>query len=92
MMISISSVANKILNGIFDEQSKEEPNMKLLTPSFFELKGIEFANAVSELDENNYIIGADISRGGRGNLPQIAWLDNVEITELGLTYLLRNGE
>ncbi|PEE36091.1 YjcQ family protein [Bacillus pseudomycoides] len=91
-MVKISSKAHKILIGIFDEQNKEDANMKLLTPMFFEVKGTEFANAVNELEENNYIIGADISRGGKGNVPQIAWLDNAEITESGLLYLMGNEE
>ncbi|HDR7378163.1 MULTISPECIES: YjcQ family protein [Bacillus cereus group] len=81
-MEKISESALRVLIGVYNEKDK-----KKLTAPFFGMGGKEFANAVNELEQNEYIEGADITTGGRGAVPQIAWLDNVKITLSGVQYL-----
>ncbi|PGM75053.1 hypothetical protein CN952_06435 [Bacillus cereus] len=82
-MEKISGSALKVLIGVYNEKKDK----KKLTAPFFGMGGKEFANAVNELDQNEYIEGAVITTGGMGAVPQIAWLDDAEITRSGVEYL-----
>ncbi|HFK1726896.1 hypothetical protein ACT7CX_00180 [Bacillus cereus] len=90
-MTGVSVLAYEILVAMFNEQEKEDSNMKSLTPSFFKVDSKEFASAVNELEEYGYIAESDISFGGQGNLPLTAWLDNAIVTNLGALCVKANS-
>ncbi|PEQ04962.1 hypothetical protein [Bacillus toyonensis] len=60
-MEKISNLALRVLISVNNEKDK-----KKLSAPFFGMDGKEFANAVNELEINEYITGAVITTGGRG--------------------------
>ncbi|EOA3902530.1 MULTISPECIES: YjcQ family protein [Bacillus cereus group] len=86
-MDKISSLAHRVLIGIYNEQIKEKANTNKLSATYFGTNAEGLVNAILELEEKNYITGAKFAEGGKGNKKLAPWLGEVEITHSGAEYL-----